>query len=128
MCLFVCLLGGVFLCLFVCLFVLFLFLFLFYLFCLLLDVENPLIAGIPDSIIQGTDDNVFHANVSWVQPTATDNSGVVTLVSSHNPGDLFLLGETTVNYTATDPSGNVHTELFVINIKGTHTLMHIRRK
>ena len=32
-------------------------------------------------------------------PTAADNCQVDSLVSSHNPGDVFALGTTTVTYT-----------------------------
>ena len=46
------------------------------------------------------------AIVTWTTPTATDNCGAVIMVSSHNSGDTFPLGTTTVTYSATDGSSN----------------------
>ncbi|XP_071824330.1 uncharacterized protein [Apostichopus japonicus] len=45
--------------------------------------------------------------VFWTEPTATDNSGVVSLQSrSHAPGEFFSPGTTQVTYIFADPSGN----------------------
>ena len=46
--------------------------------------------------------------VSWdVEPSATDNSGIVTLASrSHAPGSFFTTGLTQVVYVFRDASGN----------------------
>ena len=47
------------------------------------------------------------AVASWTAPPATDNSGgTVTVDGSHAPGATFIIGATTVTYTATDPSSN----------------------
>jgi gliding motility-associated-like protein len=43
--------------------------------------------------------------VSWPAPIVTDCSNV-SVVSSHNPGDVFSKGSTDVTYTATDSYGN----------------------
>ena len=46
-------------------------------------------------------------SVPWTEPTATDNSGMVpTVTQSHQPGDSFNVGTTTVTYTFTDLAGN----------------------
>ena len=46
-------------------------------------------------------------SVPWTEPTATDNSGMVpTVTQSHQPGDSFNVGTTTVSYTFTDLAGN----------------------
>ena len=69
---------------------------------------------------QPTDGGVATAVVTWTPPTASDNSGLVTLTSSHNPGDTFPLGVTTVSYTAVDPDSNLMTESFTVTIEGKH--------
>ncbi len=57
---------------------------------------------------------------TWTEPTATDNSGVVTLTGrTHAPGSTFNLGVTQVTYTFTDGSGNSATCTFnVIVVSG----------
>jgi len=51
----------------------------------------------------------------WAVPTATDNcSAVVT--SDWSPGDLFPIGDTTVTYIATDPSGNTDSCSFTVTV------------
>ena len=45
--------------------------------------------------------------LTWTEPTATDNSGMTpTVTQSHQPGDSFNVGTTTVTYTFTDMAGN----------------------
>ncbi|KAM4876293.1 sushi, von Willebrand factor type A, EGF and pentraxin domain-containing protein 1 [Thomomys bottae] len=47
---------------------------------------------------------------SWDEPQFSDNSGSdLVITKSHTQGDLFPHGETIVQYTATDPSGNNRT-------------------
>ena len=45
--------------------------------------------------------------MNWTAPTVKDNSGNVTLTSSHKSGDSFPIGTTEVNYTAVDGAGNM---------------------
>jgi len=74
-----------------------------------LDTESPVIANCPSDIIQSNDSGVCDATVSWTEPTATDNcteAGSLVWSKSHLPGATFLLGTTTVTYTATDAAGN----------------------
>ncbi|XP_010148823.1 PREDICTED: sushi, von Willebrand factor type A, EGF and pentraxin domain-containing protein 1-like, partial [Eurypyga helias] len=57
---------------------------------------------------------------TWEEPQFSDNSGApLTVTRSHAPGDLFPKGETTVRYTAMDPSGNNRTCEISIVIKGS---------
>ena len=84
------------------------------------DNEDPLISGIPADKTQPMDDGFSTAVVTWTPPTASDNSGVVTLTSSHNPGDTFTLGVTTVTYTAVDSDSNQMTESFTVTIEGKY--------
>ena len=66
----------------------------------------------------GTDIGMATAGVSWTPPTATDNSGTQTLTSTHNPGDTFSIGTTTVTYTSTDDSANTNTCTFDVVVSG----------
>ncbi|MCB9323050.1 MAG: HYR domain-containing protein [Lewinellaceae bacterium] len=44
-------------------------------------------------------------NVSWTEPAAADNCGIVSTVNNANPGDFFGVGEHNVEYTFTDGAG-----------------------
>nr|XP_028567204.1 sushi, von Willebrand factor type A, EGF and pentraxin domain-containing protein 1 [Podarcis muralis] len=58
--------------------------------------------------------------VTWDEPQFSDNSGVVlTITKSHSSGDLFPKGETVVQYTASDSSGNNRTCELHIVIRGS---------
>jgi hypothetical protein len=81
------------------------------------DVEPPVIAGMPEDITQGSDAGECGAIVEWDEPTADDNCGVESFTSTHNPGDFFPVGTTTVTYTAEDAAGNVTTESFDITVE-----------
>ena len=53
---------------------------------------------------------------TWVIPTAVDNcSGVVSVSSNYNPGNLFPVGTTTVTYTFND-GANVSTCNFTVTV------------
>ena len=62
----------------------------------------------------------FGAVVNFQEPTATDNSGSVSVQSrSHSPGQFFQTGTTTVTYVFVDPSGSTANCVFnVIVIEG----------
>ena len=81
-----------------------------------------MISGIPSNIVEridnGARDSVAPASVmvNWEEPTATDNSGVQTLTSSHASGSLFPVGDTEVTYTSTDQSGNVANQTFTVTV------------
>ena len=86
----------------------------------LADVEKPVITSTPADISHSTDATVATAVVTWSSPTASDNSGVVTLTSTHDPGNTFYLGATTVTYTAVDAAANQVTDSFMVTITGKH--------
>ncbi|XP_033096686.1 hyalin-like, partial [Anneissia japonica] len=69
------------------------------------DVEAPVIENCPGHIIEFAKDGGY-ANVSWVEPIASDNSMAVTLVPDKSIGSSFQVGSTIVTYTASDKSGN----------------------
>ncbi|XP_071488836.1 hyalin-like [Diadema antillarum] len=58
--------------------------------------------------------------VSWPTATATDASGIASLVSSRTSGSTFIAGgqPTTVTYTATDNNGNQNSCSFTVQVLG----------
>lgn len=80
-----------------------------------LDTTDPVISSCPFDISQNADPGLCTAVVSWTPPLQTDNCSA-TLTTTHNPGDVFAAGVTTVNYTATDPAGNTDTCSFTVTI------------
>ena len=60
----------------------------------------------------------------WTPPTVTDNSGMVTLTSSHNTSDSFPIGTTIVNYTAVDGAGNM-ADVCSFNVTITGRVKHL---
>lgn len=70
------------------------------------DTISPTIVSIPENITQDADASSCGALVDWALPIATDNCTVESLASSHNPGDFFQVGTTTVSYTAIDLADN----------------------
>ena len=82
------------------------------------DNEPPAFQGPPSDISQNNDPNQATAVVSWVEPTATDNLGGVTLSSNHNPGDNFAIGFTNITYKAIDNTGNEAVISFTIEVTG----------
>jgi len=79
------------------------------------DNEDPVITGCPADISVMADDEYCGNSVTWTLPTASDNCSVV-LSSTHNPGDFFAVGTTTVIYTAEDGSGNTVTCSFNVTV------------
>ena len=80
------------------------------------DDQIPVVTC-PEDISREVGINVDGVNVPFVEATAIDNSGTVTLVSrSHSPNDRFPVGQTTVTYTFQDPSGNRGSCSFTITV------------
>ncbi|XP_071508194.1 uncharacterized protein [Diadema antillarum] len=77
------------------------------------DIEAPVIEGCPLVV-----ENIS-STATWPEPTASDNSGVQSLTATHQPGDTFPIGRSTVTYTAIDPAGNVANCTFVVVIEPT---------
>lgn len=48
------------------------------------------------------------------------SGGLLTVTSSHEQGAQFPVGETLVQYTATDAEGNSRTCNLTITVQGTH--------
>ncbi|XP_033108667.1 hyalin-like [Anneissia japonica] len=73
------------------------------------DQEKPEIIDCPmDITVNTTNGEPVAVNVTWTEPTATDNSGETPEPESdYTSGDnMFVIGGTTVQYNASDSSGN----------------------
>ena len=79
-----------------------------------LDVTTPELSDCPSNRTASANGEC-ESVVTWVPPSATDNCSV-TLTSSHNPGDKFAIGTTTVTYTAIDEAGNTSSCSFDVTI------------
>ena len=69
-------------------------------------------------MVVNTDVGLATAEVSWVVPTVTDNSGYFTITASHDPYSTFGIGITNVTYKAVDASGNMALHSFTVIVKG----------
>jgi gliding motility-associated-like protein len=76
----------------------------------------PSISGCPSNIeTQLTD--ACTVPVSWGEPTATDPSGIKSISRTHNPGDNFSVGTTTVIYTFTNNNNEESICSFDVTVK-----------
>lgn len=81
------------------------------------DQERPTFINCPMDTIVSTEPGDCAAIYNWTAPTAMDNCGVVSLDSTHASGDIFLLGETVVQYMAMDAAGNIDTCSFTVTVE-----------
>ncbi|XP_072177721.1 hyalin-like [Diadema setosum] len=83
-----------------------------------IDNENPMITC-PNSTTATTQPGLPSREISWNEPSATDNSGNVTvcLLGPTVSGGNFSIGSTTVTYRVEDPSGNSAQCSFDVHIK-----------
>lgn len=73
------------------------------------DVEAPYFTNVPS--------NFSACNpVFWTAPTPNDNCPGASVTSSHQPGDIFTSGTTTVTYTVTDAAGLQSTVSFDVTL------------
>lgn len=87
----------------------------------LLDTISPTVDNLPLNITQPTDGISCGAIVSWTTPSATDNCTLQSFTPSHNPGDFFDIGTTTVTYTAIDDASNTVVASFEVTIEDNIT-------
>ncbi len=85
------------------------------------DDEDPTITNIPEDVRVSIslEDWTFpnaRAVATWQAPVTIDNSNLVTLSSTHQSGEKFPIGDTTVTYTATDRAGNTAQESFHVRV------------
>lgn len=82
------------------------------------DVVPPEISNCPGAISVEVSSSLSTASVSWDEPTAVDESGIVLTNQNFNPGQLFAVGSTTVTYTFSDQAGNPAICSFVVTVTG----------
>ncbi len=56
------------------------------------------------------------ASVTWAHPTVIDHCEPVTFQVSHNPGDVFPIGDTVVTYTSTDSALNANSQSLTVTV------------
>ena len=81
----------------------------------LVDNSNPVIQDIPQDITLAPDTDCS-AVATWESPTANDNCGVESFSFTHQSGDEFEEGVTTVTYTAIDGCGNSTYASFTVTV------------
>ncbi len=84
-----------------------------------IDNEMPVVSGIPSTVTLPNDPGSCGATYSWATPTVTDNCGNPVMTSSHNSGDQFPVGSTTVSIHIDDGHGNALDFAFDVNITDT---------
>lgn len=83
------------------------------------DTIPPNLTGVPaDLVVLPTDPLSLTARVQWTPPVAADDSGSATLLSTHQPGDQFPPGTSTVSFQAQDAAGNRTTASFTVTVAG----------
>ncbi|XP_071785176.1 uncharacterized protein [Asterias amurensis] len=86
------------------------------------DSQAPVISGCPANQVGTLATGSTSVALSWVEPTATDNSGAVSTSRTHQPGQSFSEGETPVTYTFSDSAGNQNTCSFLITVNAASTV------
>ncbi|MEZ4993446.1 MAG: HYR domain-containing protein [Saprospiraceae bacterium] len=84
--------------------------------CSSMDEEAPEFTYCPNDTTVVIDPEVGSIAVNWDPPQAVDNCAVTGIESTHQPGDEFGPGQTTVEYTAIDEAGNAVSCSFMINV------------
>ncbi|XP_071942878.1 hyalin-like [Antedon mediterranea] len=91
------------------------------------DPEAPDIIDCPmDIIVNTTTGEAIAINVTWMEPTATDNSKATPVpVADYTSGDnMFAIGNTTVQYNVSDSAGNFNDSCsFVITVEDNESPM-----
>ena len=82
------------------------------------SATSPKITSCPRTIKKSIKAGASDAIVSWVEPVATDDSGIVPLVSkSHATGSTFGLGSTVVKYTFGRTPMDTSSCVFTVEVK-----------
>nr|XP_058970077.1 uncharacterized protein LOC131796502 [Pocillopora verrucosa] len=83
-----------------------------------IDVTPPSVQGCPASFTEQTD--TIFKEVTWKEPTFTDNVGVASVLSNRKPNfDMGAFSTLTIIYVATDAAGNEANCKFDITVEGT---------
>lgn len=85
----------------------------------LVDDEPPEITGCPGTIRRVASAGSNSVEVTWIEPTVSDNTGSVYWESKPaEPGSSFSVGTSDLTYVASDGFGNKATCSFQIVISG----------
>src|SRR5690606_35014806 len=80
------------------------------------DNEAPVI-NCPDDILVEVDEGKNYATVTFPDATATDNCSALVIQTMGDPsGSQFAVGDHTIEFTATDPTGNSLSCSFTITV------------
>lgn len=79
------------------------------------DVSGPSVGLCPNNITVNAAAGECEKSVAWPFPVFTDCQAI-SLVKSHDPGDVFPLGTTAVSYLATDADGNTGNCNFTVTV------------
>ena len=91
---------------------------------LFVDVTPPSVQGCPASFTEQTD--TIFKEVTWKEPTFTDNVGVASVLSNRKPNfDMGAFSTLTIIYVATDAAGNEANCKFDITVEGKKCCKHI---
>lgn len=81
------------------------------------DTTPPVLDPITDVVVSlPLNSTATSMAVTFPLPTATDDSGTVTVTTNPVSGAVFPVGTTTVNVTATDAAGNTDTGSFTVTV------------
>lgn len=80
------------------------------------DTTKPEFINLPADLSVSNDSSLCSAFVSWIVPSASDNCTLDTLFSNFQSGSVFLVGESTVIYTAKDIHGNLSIDSFKVTV------------
>ncbi|KAJ8036425.1 hypothetical protein HOLleu_20391 [Holothuria leucospilota] len=88
------------------------------------DVTSPIANCPAKQIVNATKESNTKAVVEWNPASCEDNSEWdVGMDCTHQPGEEFELGNTTVQCTCTDREGNIGECCFDIIVKGRSTIV-----
>ena len=74
--------------------------------CSATDSEPPEFISYPTDMTGYMSNDQCESSISWSSPVVQDNCSINELISTHQPGDVFQLGSTTVTYTVSDKADN----------------------
>ncbi|XP_071941093.1 hyalin-like [Antedon mediterranea] len=88
--------------------------------------EDPIIKKCPNDTTVNTTNGLPTANVSWIEPTATDNSGTRFFINIITSGSIFQIGDSLVIYTAFDyPKINTAICSFIVTVEEDNRLVGV---
>ena len=82
------------------------------------DDTTPVFTSNPGNKVYQAENGNCSLNAYWAVPVVSDNC-IVSVTSTHNPGDAFSIGTTKVTYTATDAAGNTASIDFNVTVQAS---------